>query len=93
MATLYIAEYAESDVNCAKEPSLAENTLAIAGSSALSAAFGPYTRLVRIHSDAICSIAFGFAPTATTAKKRLAAGQTEYFAVESGFKIAVISNT
>lgn len=93
MSTLYVCEYAEGDANCAKEPALAEQTVAIGGGSVSSSAFNTLTRLVRLHCDAICSIAFGKAPTATTGKKRMVAGQTEYFAVESGFKVAVISNT
>jgi hypothetical protein len=100
MATLYITEYAESGhitgpVAVAKEPRIASQTLAIGGGSLASSAFGSATRLVRLHSDAICSIEFGTAPTATTAKSRMAANQTEYFAVPANkdYKVAVISNT
>jgi hypothetical protein len=76
------------------EPPLAEQTVAI-GAEAKSSAFNASTRYVRIHVDAICSILFGTSPTATTSKKRLAANQTEYFAVPPGqsFKVSVISNT
>lgn len=94
MATLYLAEFAESDVNSSKEPPIAEQTIAIGGSSvACSNAFNARTRLIRVHTDAICSIAIGAAPTATAAKRRMAANQTEYFSVEAGFKVAVITNT
>lgn len=51
------------------------------------------TCLIRVHVDAICSIAFGKAPVATTAMKRLAANQTEYFSVSPGDKLSVISNS
>jgi hypothetical protein len=76
------------------EPPVAEQTVAIGGASAACTnAFGTYTRLIRVHVDAICHIAIGAAPTATTSKKRMAAGQTEYFAVNGGWKIACITGT
>jgi hypothetical protein len=60
-----------------------------------SSAFNAATTYVRIHTDAICSISFGTAPTATTSTMRMVAGQTEYFAVPVGrsFKVAAITNT
>lgn len=100
MATLYISEYtaesfrtASGGIPIAQEPPTAEQTVAISGASAQSSAFGGSTRVIRVHTDAICSILVGSSPTATTAKKRLPADHTEYFAVQPGDKIAVISNT
>jgi len=109
MATLYIGEYTGlGDMNpngptrrlsseIAQTPPAAEQTVAISASSAASAAFGTSTYLVRLHTDAICSIAFGTAagstPTATAANARMAANQTEYFAVVPGQKVAVITNS
>jgi len=94
MAKLYVTEFAESDINSAKEPPLAEQTLAVTGTSAAcSNAFNGRTRLVRIHTDAIVSIAFGKTPTATTDSRRMAINSTEYFSVESGLKVAAITNT
>jgi hypothetical protein len=96
MATLYIAELSgtrASGMQVAMTPPLVEQTVAIAGASAQSAAFDNATVVVRIHADAVCSIAFGTNPTATTAKMRLAADSTEYFAVKGGQKVAVITNT
>jgi len=98
MATLYIAEYPApklvqgSYFQAPKDPPLAEQTVAIGGASTQSAAFNTKTRLIRIHTDAICSIAVGSNPTATTGKARMAAGQTEFQAVNPGDKIAVITN-
>lgn len=101
MAVLYITEYAELPVGPAgrvgqmpMEPPLAEQTVAI-GAAAASAAFNASTRFVRIHCDAICSVEFGTAPTATTSTGRMAANQTEYRAVPLGrsYKVSVISNT
>lgn len=95
MAKVYISEYEDNGRSIgAQEPSLVEQTpVAIGGTSAQSAAFAATTRIVRIHTDAICSIAFGSNPTATANSKRLAAGQTEYFGVQGGHKVAVITNT
>jgi len=90
---LYVAEYAQSDWSTATEPPLAEQTVTFAASVQCSNAFHASTRLVRIHPDTICSIAFGNSPTALTSHKRLAANQTEYFGVQSGYKVAAINNT
>lgn len=99
MATLYITEYATLGsvlggvANIAPGVALVDPApVTIAGASAQSAAFNASTRYVRLHTDAICSIAFGADPTATTASRRMAADQTEYFAVEGGHKVAVITN-
>lgn len=102
MATLYIAEYAAEPMGAngqtlamAQEPPVAEQTLTIAGVSAASSAFNAKTKYIRVHTDAICSIVVDTNPTATGAKKRLAANTTEYFGVPQGqsYKIAVITNT
>lgn len=94
MGKLYITEHSQADINSAKEPPVAEQTITYAGASVqCSNAFNARTRLVRIHTDAIVSIAFGANPTATTDTRRLAANQTEYFSVEAGFKVAAIANT
>lgn len=101
MATLYVTEYAEDGHGpsgstrfaVAEAPGLAGQTITISGSSTQSAAFNANTRLIRVHTDAICSLAMGTNPTATTAMKRMAADQTEYWGVVPGDKIAVIANT
>ena len=100
MATLYITEYADSGfisgpVAVAKEPRITSQTVEIAAGSAQSAAFNSATRLVRLHTDAICSVDFGTDPTAVETESRMAANQTEYFAVPHGqsYKVAVIANT
>ncbi|HET8921348.1 MAG TPA: hypothetical protein VFN27_16935 [Xanthobacteraceae bacterium] len=82
-----------------QEPPLADYTVAIGGSSAQSPTFQLGTRMVRVETDAICSILFGFAlaggPVATTANARFVAGQTEYRGVPEGgrMQVAVIANT
>lgn len=107
MATLYIREYAGIgtgtnasgigssflEVQAAVEPAVTDQTVSIGGASVQSSAFNAKTGLVRIHTDSICSIAFGANPTATATSARLAANQTEYFSVFPGHKVAVITNT
>lgn len=99
MATLYIAEFTSIGgvggfpTQAACQPTIAEQTVSIGGASTASNAFNANTKFVRIHTDAICSIAFGAAPTATTSKARLSANATEYFSVQPGHVVAVISNT
>lgn len=99
MATLYIAELPNlgtvgiQPAEVAPLPPVTEQTVAISGASNPSAAFNAKTEMIRVHTDSVCSIVVGAAPVATTANMRMAAGQTEYFAVAGGNKIAVIANT
>lgn len=96
MATLYITEFRDiSNPNAPIAPgeAIASQTVAIGGSSTQSSAFNAQTRYVRLHTDAICSIAFGSDPTATATTARMAADATEYFTVNPGSKVAVITNT
>lgn len=99
MATLFITEFVQfptvqgNPIQAPMEPAVAEQTVAIGGASVASAAFNAKTRLVRLHTDAICSVKFGSAPVASATTARLAAGQTEFHAVSPGDKVAVIVNT
>jgi orotate phosphoribosyltransferase len=100
MAKVYIAEFSGTKViegrgaaGISSEPPLAEQTVAIGGTTAQSAAFNAGTNMIRVHTDAICSIAIGADPTATANTRRMAAGSTEYFGVTPGHKVAVITNT
>jgi hypothetical protein len=101
MAKLYVTEFADvvRPPNSASPPFGALNSLVIDqapitfSASTQSAAFATGTKFVRVHTDSICSIAYGSNPTATTSSFRMAAGQTEYFGVNPGDKLAVITNT
>ena len=79
----------------ALQPPIAEQTVSMSGTHAESSAFNVKTDFVRLHTDAICSVEFGTAPVATTAKMRMAANQTEYFGVTPGlsFMVSAITNT
>jgi hypothetical protein len=104
MATLYVSEYRQigqvpsansyvpATAQAPQEPSVADQVVSISGSSTQSAVFGGYTQMIRVHTDAICSIVIGDNPIAASTNKRLAANQTEYFGVSPGQKIAVITN-
>lgn len=97
MATLYVSEFGDLAMGRAQAmsmPPLASQTVAIGGASAATTnAFGPTTKMIRVHTDVICSIAIGPAPTAVATAMRMAADATEYFGVMPGDKIAVITNT
>lgn len=107
MASLYVTEYAGIGhvdpgydgssflvpAQAPKAPPLAEQKIAITGASGQSASFTSKTRLIRVHTDVVCSIAPGGTnPAATTSTGRMAANQTEYYDVTPGDKIAVITN-
>jgi hypothetical protein len=97
MATLYVTEYQgvrRTDGNAQAPFNFKANqSVAIGGSSTQSAAFNAGTYLIRVHADAICSIAIGASPTAAATGHRMSADQTEYYTVDPGQKIAVITNT
>jgi hypothetical protein len=100
MALLYVTEFgamysdAGGSVPIAKTNVRTDQTPVVIGAGSLqSAAFLAGTRFVRLNCDAICSIAFGSNPTASTSTMRMAANQTEYFGVNAGDKVAVIANT
>ena len=88
MAVLYVTEYTnvgrELKANIsqsAAEPALAQQSVAIGAGSVASANFNAKTRLIRVHTDNICSIKIGAAVTAVATAQRMAANQTEYFAI------------
>ncbi len=99
MATVYVTEFTAPFVDPSRGmpmvlgPKLAQNNVGITAGSVQSAAFGASTRVVRVHTDAICSVEVGGAnPTATATSSRMAANQTEYYYVNPGDKLAVITN-
>lgn len=95
MATLYITEYRDIEGmnQVPMEAPLAEQTVSIGMSAASSNPFGPNTTLVRLHTDAICSVLIGTNPTATASSGRMAANQTEYRGVCPNLVVSVIVNT
>lgn len=96
MATVFISEFSSlakvSGAPIAMMPPIAEQTVAI-GVETDSNAFNAATRYIRVQNDAICSIAVGLTPTASTTTMRLPADNVEYFGVQPGHKLSVITNT
>lgn len=96
-ATLYVTEFVGAPplsvyYQAARAPALVDQTVAIGGSSTRSAAFNANTGIIRVSTDVACHLVIGgTAPTATTSSMRMAAGQTEYFLVSPGDKLAVIN--
>ena len=105
MSKLYISEYARvtqasgpgsAVVQAPEEPPVATQVVDFTSGAAQSAAFNTKTRFVRIHTDAVCSVRFAAAPTATVNDPRLAVGQTEFRGIPadgSAAKVSAIANT
>lgn len=96
-ATLYLTELKPGSpvtYQAASMPPLAQQTVAVAGASAQSAAFQWNTALIRVVCDVICDVLVGGTnPVATTSMMRMSAGVPEYFQVMPGDKLAVIAGT
>lgn len=108
MAVLYVTEYTTFGhdsrghaVPAPQIPPVADDTVAIGGGSLNSDPFNDATRLVELHCDVICHIAWstdaqvkgGNQVAATTSHKRLPADTTQFFTVEPGCSVAVIQGT
>jgi hypothetical protein len=97
--TIYITEFQGAPplsvyYQAVKTPALVTYAVTISGSSTQSTAFGSNTGVIRINTDAACHVVIGgSSPTATSSSMRMSAGQTEYFLVTPGQKLAVISGT
>jgi hypothetical protein len=99
MASLYLTEYGDAmrgHIGVAQGPAIKAQKLTI-GSEVKSTAFTENTRIIRVHVDAICSVligpVIGTAPLAAVTDARMAADTTEYFGVNAGEKLSVITNT
>lgn len=102
MASLYITEYKrlgrdslENGNVAPEEVPVAEQKLTFTGTAAASNAFHKETSVIRIHTDAICSLVFGSTPVADATNQRLIAGQTQFHAVKPGsdLKVSAITNS
>jgi hypothetical protein len=97
--TLFLTEFRGSPPNsvyyqAVTAPAQTSQTVAIAGASAQSSPFGVTTGIIRVHVDINCRVVIGgTSPTATASSMRMIAGQTEYFVVKPGERLAVISGT
>jgi hypothetical protein len=100
MAFTYITEYEalardrfNYHIAAGAEPAIAEQRVDNTGASTQSAAFNERTAFIMVHTDGICSIKIGANPTALVTGHRMAAGETRFYGVQPGHKIAVIANT
>lgn len=102
MANLRIQEYlgiSRGNGNPAQAiagpPVVEQTAVAIGGASAQSAAFAAKSHVICIQAEAICAVFVGGSnPVATAGKsQRLVAGQTAFFGVQPGEKLAVITDT
>ncbi len=100
MAVLYVSEYARQVRDLAgyliptpEEPALAQQQVVVGGGSLSSSAFNASTTFIMVHTDVICHIAIGAAPTATSSFMRMAANQTLFFGVTPGHVIATITGS
>jgi len=99
---LYVTEYADAyhggstdQASFVTEPANADQAIDFTAGATASSAFKNNTRLVRITSNAICSVLFGTNPTATVNNSRMAAGTERIIGVPmgAGFKVSAITNT
>lgn len=98
MAMVNISEHTGAVLGVWLEvPKIAQNNVAITAGSLPSNPFNANTSIIRINTDAVCSIVFsptpGATPVATLSDMRCPANYTEYFAVRPGDMVAVIANT
>lgn len=100
MTTLSITEYARlarsADgpfVLTGQEPAVAEQEISIGGASTQSAAFNARTNFIMVHAAAVCALAFGDTPTALANRHRLGAGETRFYGVSPGQRLAVITRS
>ncbi|MEN9923921.1 MAG: hypothetical protein RL268_47 [Pseudomonadota bacterium] len=96
MAKLYITEFSALPIDLnlatpqlAKLPGLVDQVVTYS-TSTQSAAFAEKTRFIRVHTDSDCHIQAGSDPVASGGHVKLIAGQTEYFGVTPGDKLAVV---
>lgn len=108
MAFLYITEYKRfgrddrgHTIPAPQTPAITKDKVAIGAGSLNSNVFNDTTRLVELHCDVICHIAWstqtqvkgGAQIAATVAFKRLPADTTQFFTVGPGGSVAVIQGT
>ncbi len=88
MPKLYITECVMQGLM----PAVAEQSIDIDVESKPSAAFNEKTKFVMVHSEVPCSLAFGVEPKADAKYHRLGEEQDRWYSVQTGHRIAVVSN-
>lgn len=101
MATPYIGEFRNgvssigtTEPQIYPQPGLRDQTIALSGTSALSAPFGANTAAIIMMADEGCSIVFGTSSVvATTGNFLLQQGVPYFFGVQPGSYVAAIANS
>ena len=100
MSSICVTEYnrlwvdASSNSALVLEPCLVDQPpLLVTGVHNESNPFGVTTKMIRVQTNADISFAIGTGAIATVNNRRMAAKQTEYFAITPGDVISVISNS
>lgn len=98
-ATCYISEFANgisavgtTQPQVPPQPAIADQTVALSGTTAQSAAFNAKTHVVSVICDEGASILFGAAPVATTSNLLMQQGVAARFGVVPGQIMAAIAN-
>jgi hypothetical protein len=104
-AKLYVGEFESLNQNAlsgveapmAHCPPLALQAIPFGTTVAFSAPFSSRTRVIRLHTDTVCAVYIGGLYAGVTAglngAMRMAANQTEYFAVKPGDTLAVVTSS
>ena len=96
---LFLTEYAHMardlnhrDIAAGAEPSIADTSMTVSGSSTQSAVFNNQTSFIMVHAQEAVCLQWGTNPTAVTTKQRMAAGETRYVGIPPGksYRVAAI---
>jgi hypothetical protein len=97
---VYITEYAalardayNFHISAGKEPAAAEQVMTISGTSSQSAVFNEQTAFIMVHTTEVACLAFGSNPTAVSNRHRVGAGETRFYGVNPGHRMAAIVGT
>jgi hypothetical protein len=71
----------------------ADYRMAITGGTTQSTPINSQSKCILIHTDVVCSVAYGVNPVAAVGAGRMGSGETRFFGVSAGKLIAVIANT
>jgi hypothetical protein len=96
---LFLTEYRDlardigsNFISAGMEPSIADTSFTVSGTSSQSAVFNAQTAYVMVHAQEAACLAWGTNPTAVTSKQRIAAGETRFVGIPAGksFRVAAI---
>ena len=91
MAKVYVSQYADIRGNAAYGGPIQTDTASSSGTSAAITTIAENCNFIRVHTDGIISLNIGAAASVNT--PRMAANTTEYFSVQKGQVVNVITNT